>query len=82
MALIAGMAPGTCNFFLSLEKEIIKMQVVGGSRTPSTGTNSISRYDSHYITSELAAGNRKFRTYKVLPLSLVHTCAISITQAT
>ena len=36
MALIAGMAPGTCNFFLSLEKEIIKMQVVGASRTPST----------------------------------------------
>jgi len=32
--MITGMAPGTCNFFLSLKKEILKMQG-GGSRTPS-----------------------------------------------
>ena len=34
MVLIAGMAPGTCNFFLSLKKEIIKIQGVEVEPSP------------------------------------------------
>ena len=34
MALIAGMAPGACNFFSSLKKEVIKKQGVGVKPRP------------------------------------------------
>ena len=48
MALIAGMAPGTCicNFFLSLKEEVIKKQWGGDRNSSSSSTN---RYDSHSL---------------------------------
>ena len=70
VALIAGMAPGTCIFFLSLKNEIIKKQGAGVEPRPLASPASV-------ITTTLPANRllkpEKFRKIKWYPYYFTRT---------